>query len=151
MKRSGFLDRVRVVIRANQFSYSTEKSYINWIYRYYVFHGNKPAREMGEREVGEFLTYLAVDRKVSASTQNQALNTLVFLYKKVLKASLDNFEFKNARIGKRLPVVLSKEETFRVISHLKGEFNLMASILYGSGLRLTECLNPACALAAPSS
>ena len=92
-------------------------------------------------EIADFLTNLAVERKVSASTQNQALNALVFLYKKVLKIPLDNFDFKHARIGKRLPVVLSRDETQKIISNLQGEFHLMASILYGGGLRLSECLN----------
>jgi len=96
---------------------------------------------MGGKEIADFLTNLAVERKVSASTQNQALNALVFLYKKVIKIPLDNFDFKRARIGKRLPVVLSRDETQRVISNLQGEFQLMASILYGSGMRLSECLN----------
>jgi integron integrase len=96
---------------------------------------------MGEREIGDFLTNLAVERKVSASTQNQALNALVFLYKKVLKIPLHNLDFKCARIGNRLPVVLSREETLKVISNLTGDFHIMASILYGGGLRLTECLN----------
>ena len=96
---------------------------------------------MGGKEIADFLTNLAVERKVSASTQNQSLNALVFLYKKVLKIPLDNFDFKHARIGKRLPVVLSRDETHKVISNLQGEFHLMASILYGSGLRLSECLN----------
>ena len=96
---------------------------------------------MGGKEIADFLTNLAVERKDSASTQNQALNALVFLYKKVLKIPLDNFDFKNARIEKRLPVVLSRDETHKVISNLQGEFYLMASILYGGGLRLSECLN----------
>jgi integron integrase len=141
MKRSGFLDHVREVIRTNQFSYSTEKTYVAWIYRYIVFHNKRHPGEMGGKEIAEFLTHLAVDRKVSASTQNQALNALVFLYKKVIKIPTDNFEFMHARIGKRLPVVLSRDETQRVISILKGEFHLMASLLYGGGLRLSECLN----------
>ncbi len=95
---------------------------------------------MGGREIAEFLTYLAVDRKVSASTQNQALNAMVFLYKKVLNISLDAFDFKHARIGKRLPVVFSRDEAQDVLSNLQGEFHLMASLLYGSGLRLSECM-----------
>ncbi len=141
MKRSAFLDHVREVIRTNQFSYSTEKTYVNWIYRYIVFHDRRHPGEMGEKEIADFLTNLAVERKVSASTQNQALNALIFLYRKVLKIPLDDFDFKHVRIGKRLPVVLSRNETHRVISNLQGEFHLMASILYGSGLRLSECLN----------
>ena len=79
MKSSKFLDHVRKVIRTNHFSYSTEKTYINWIYRFINFHNNRHPEEMGGKEIAEFLTYLAVDRKVSASTQNQALNSLVFL------------------------------------------------------------------------
>jgi len=141
MKHSAFLDHVREVIRCNQFSYSTEKTYVNWIYRFIVFHNKRHPNEMGGKEIADFLTNLAVERKVSASTQNQALNALVFLYKKVIKIPLDNFDFKRARIGKRLPVVLSRDETQRVISNLQGEFQLMASILYGSGMRLSECLN----------
>ena len=89
---------------------------------------------MGGKEVADFLTHLAVERKVSASTQNQALNALVFLFKKVLKIPPENFDFRPARIGKRLPVVLSRDETQKVISNLPGEFHLMASILYGGGL-----------------
>ena len=140
MKGSKFLDYVREVIRTNHFSYSTEKTYIGWIYRFIIFHNKRHPEEMGGKEIAEFLTYLAVERKVSASTQNQALNALVFLHKKVLKIPLDDFDFKHARIGKRLPVVFSRDEAQDVLSNLHGEFNLMASLLYGSGLRLTECL-----------
>jgi integron integrase len=140
MKSSKFLDHVREVIRTNHFSYSTEKTYINWIYRFIIFQNKRHPEEMGGQEIAKFLTYLAVDRKVSASTQNQALNALVFLYKKVLKNPLDAFDFKHARIGKRLPVVFSRAEAQDVFSNLHGEFHLMASLLYGSGLRLAECL-----------
>jgi integron integrase len=141
MKRSGFLDQVREVIRSRQFSYSTEKCYVAWIYRFIIFHEKRHPGEMGGKEIAQFLTNLAVERRVSASTQNQALNALVFLYKSVLKVPLDNFDFQHARTGKRLPVVFSREEAFRVISNLHGEFHLMVSLLYGGGLRLTECLN----------
>ena len=141
MKRSKFLDHVRKVIRTNHFSYSTEKTYISWIYRFIIFHDKRHPNEMGGKEIEDFLSNLAVERKVSASTQNQALNALVFLYKKVLKVPLDDFDFKKARIGKRLPVVLSRDEIHKVLSNLQGEFHLMASILYGGGLRLSECLN----------
>lgn len=84
MKQSRFLDEVRIEIRRRQLSHSTEKSYVGWIYRYIIYHDKKHPMEMGSREIGIFLTYLAAERKVSASTQNQALNALVFLYKKVL-------------------------------------------------------------------
>ena len=96
---------------------------------------------MGVKEVADFLSYLAVERKVAASTQNQALNALVFLYNKVLKIPLISLDFKPAKIGKRLPVVLSREEVNMVISGLHGEFQIMASLLYGGGLRLNECLS----------
>ena len=92
-KRSAFLDRLREVIRVNQLSYRTETTYINWMYRYIVFFGKRHPKEMGGREIEVFLTSLAVERKVSASTQNQALNALVFLYKQVLKVPLDDFDF----------------------------------------------------------
>jgi integron integrase len=95
---------------------------------------------MGGKEAADFLTHLAVERKVSASTQNQALNAIIFLYRRVLGIPLDVFDFEHARIGKRLPVVFSRDEIKKVFSNLHGEFQLMASILYGSGLRLTECL-----------
>jgi len=140
MKGSKFLDHVREVIRTNHFSYSTEKTYIGWIYRFIIFHNKRHPEDMCGKEIAEFLTYLAVERKVSASTQNQALNALVFLHKKVLKIPLDDFDFKHARIGKRLPVVFSRDEAQNVLSNLHGEFHLMASLLYGSGLRLSECL-----------
>ena len=96
---------------------------------------------MGRKEIADFLTHLATERKVSASTQNQALNALVFLYRKVLKIPLHDLDFRQARIGRRLPVVLSREETQMVISNMDGEFQLMASLLYGGGLRLKECVN----------
>jgi integron integrase len=141
MKRSKLLDQVREEIRTRQFSYSTEKTYVDWIYRFIVFHNKKHPAEMGEKEVSEFLTHLAVVRKVSASTQNQALNALAFLYKIVLKTPLADFRYQNARVGKRVPVVFSREEAQAVLSNLQGEMKLMASLLYGSGLRLMECLN----------
>ncbi len=100
MKESKFLNFVREVIRTNHFSYSTEKTYIGWLYRYIMFHNKKHLKDMGTGEIAEFLTYLAVEKSVSSSTQNQALNALVFVYKKVLKIPLDGFDFKHARIGK---------------------------------------------------
>jgi integron integrase len=141
MRRSDFLDRVRDVIRTNQFSYGTEKTYVNWIYRYIIYHGKRHPDQMGGKEIADYLTYLAVKRKVSASTQNQALNALAFLYKKVLWKPLDDFKFSPARRGRRIPEVLSRAEVELVFSHLRGEYLLMAKILYGGGLRLMECLN----------
>jgi integron integrase len=140
MKKLKFLDHVREVIRTNHLSYSTEKSYIDWIYRFILFQNKRHPEEMGGKEIGEFLTYLAVKRRVSTSTQNQALNALAFLFKQVLKIQLNDFDFKHSRTGKRLPVVFSHDEAQKVLSYLQGEYHLMASMLYGSGLRLNECL-----------
>ena len=95
---------------------------------------------MGEKEVSEFLTFPANERNFSASTQNQALNALVFLYKEVLKMPLGKLSFKYSKIGNRVPVVLSRDEVKKVLAELKGESRLMASLLYGSGLRLVECM-----------
>lgn len=141
MKRAKLLDQVRREIRTRQFSYSTEKTYVDWIYRYIVFHNARHPAEMGEKEIAEFLTHLANVRSVSASTQNQALNALAFLYKSVLKIPLKDFVLKHARIGRRVPVVFSRDGAQKVISNLHGEMRVMASLLYGSGLRLNECLN----------
>ncbi len=141
MIRSKFLDGVRKVIRTSQFSYSTEKTYIQWVYRYIIFHNKRHPQQIGRKEIAAFLTYLATERKVSASTQNQALNALVFLYKRVLKIPLGHIDFQNAKKGKRIPVVFSREEAMAVLSHLRGEFHLTGSLLYGSGLRLIECRN----------
>lgn len=140
-RRSAFLDHAREVMRTNHLSYRTEKSYVQWMYRYIVYHGKRHPKDMGAPEVGDFLTYLAVVRKVTASTQNQALNALSFLYNKVLKVPLGEVDFGPARVGERLPVVMSREEVSHVLDQLDGEFHLMASLLYGGGLRLSECLN----------
>ena len=140
MKKSKFLDQVREVIRTKHFSHSTEKTYVGWIYRFIIFHKKRHPKAMGEKEIGKFLTYLAVEKEVSASTQNQALNALVFLFKMVLRKPLDDLDFKHVRIGKRLPVVFSRDDAHEALSNLQGEFHLMASLLYGSGLRLIECL-----------
>ena len=139
MERLDFLDEVRDMIRKNQLSRSTEKSYLDWVYRFVLFHSKRDPAQMGVNEVKEFLDDLQQKRKVSPATQNQALSALLFLYKKVLNASLDH-EFKNTRLEKHLPLVLSREEVKKVLANLRGEFRLMASLIYGSGLRLCECL-----------
>ena len=135
------LDQVRAVIRTRHYAYNTEETYVSWIKQYILFHGKRHPSELCEAEVSEFLTYLAVKRNVAASTQNQALNAIVFLYRHVLNAPLGDFsQFNRAKRPKNLPTVLTVEETRRLISHLSGESQVIAHILYGSGLRLTECL-----------
>ncbi|MCK4470914.1 MAG: integron integrase [Anaerolineae bacterium] len=119
----------------------TEQAYVNWIKRYILFHDKRHPREMGAAEIEAFLTYLAVDRNVAASTQNQALSALLFLYRQVLKQDLvGSIDSVRAKRPKRLPTVLTKEETLRVIGFLSGTHQLMAKLLYGSGLRLMECV-----------
>ena len=128
------------MILPKHFSYSTEKTYVGWIYRFIILHKKRYPEEIGGKEIGAFLTYLAVERKVSASTQNQALNVLIFLYKIVQKWSLDDLTFKYARIGNRLPVVFSRDEVVEVLPFFHAEFSSHGLPLYGSGLRQTECL-----------
>ncbi|MCK4316796.1 MAG: integron integrase, partial [Anaerolineae bacterium] len=114
---------------------------VNWIKRYILYHKKRHPREMGAAEIEAFLTYLAVDRNVAASTQNQALSALIFLYRQVLKQDLvGSIDSVRAKRPKRLPTVLTKEETLRVIGFLLGTHQLMAKLLYGSGLRLMECV-----------
>jgi integron integrase len=136
------LDQVRQVLRVRHYSLRTEKCYVQWITRFVLFHGKRHPRDLGALEVQQFLTDLAVRGRVSASTQNQALNALVFLYKQVLEIELGCFEAVRARRPKRLPVVLAPEEVGRVLERIEGAagvFQLMARLLYGSGLRLQEC------------
>src|SRR3990167_7110023 len=135
------IDRFRAAIRSRHYSRRTEKSYWFWI-RYFIFHNNKrhPA-EMGASEVTTFLSWLATDRNVAAATQNQALAALLFLYKAVLERDLPWFDdLVRAKRPVRLPVVLSEAEVRKLLEQLDGVTWLMASLLYGAGLRLQECL-----------
>ena len=135
------LDLVRERIRAKHFSYRTEKTYLAWIKRFIRFHRLRHPAEMGGAEVEAFLTDLAVQGRVSAATQNQALAALLFLYKEVLKIELpwlDNV--LRAHRPRRLPVVLTRHEVHAVICGLGGDYWLIASLLYGSGLRLMEAM-----------
>jgi len=134
-------DQVRQVLRVRHYSYETEKSYIHWLKRFIAFHQMKPPREMGAAEVEEFLTYLAVELKVAPSTQNQALSALIFLYREVYGQDTDwGLNAVRARPTRYLPTVLSPEEVQAVLRHLSGVYLLVAKLLYGSGLRLTEGL-----------
>src|SRR5438128_170786 len=135
------LDQVRDVIRLKHFSIRTEQSYIHWIRRFILFHHKRHPRDMAETEVTEFLTHLARDGGVAASTQNQALSALLFLYKEVLKCEIGWLEgVERAKRPSRLPVVLTRDEVHKIFAHLHGKDRLMAGLLYGSGLRLMECV-----------
>ena len=135
------LDQVRHAIRARHYSYRTEEAYVGWIRRYILFHGKRHPAEMGKPEIEQFLTALAVKRRVAASTQNQALAGILFLYKDVLGKDpgwLD--DVVRAKRPQRLPVVLTRPEVEALLSALDGVSWIMAMLLYGSGLRLMECL-----------
>jgi integron integrase len=135
------VERVRNVMRLKHYSLRTERAYWNWIERFIRFHGMRHPGEMAEAEVTTFLTSLARDGNVAASTQNQALSALLFLYKEVLKQEFGWLEdVERARQPARLPVVLTREEVKKIFGHLHGTPRLMAGLLYGSGLRLMECV-----------
>jgi integron integrase len=135
------LQEVQFRIRARHMSYRTEKTYLHWIRRFIRHHNRRHPREMGGPEVEDFLTSLAVNNKVSASTQNQALAAVLFLYREVLKIDLPWLaDVIRAKRPQRLPVVLSREEVQQVLERLTGTEWLIVSMLYGSGMRLGECL-----------
>ncbi|MCP5133688.1 MAG: integron integrase [Gammaproteobacteria bacterium] len=135
------LDQIRDKIRLKHYSIRTEQAYIDWSRRYILYHNKRHPKDMGKTEVEQFLTHLAVERNVAASTQNQALSAILFLYKEVLRQDigwLDNME--HAKRPARLPVVLTAAEVRTVLAHLEGRHRLMANLLYGGGLRLMECV-----------
>lgn len=135
------LDQVRDKLRSRHYSYRTEQQYVAWIRRFIMHHGKRHPRVMSGREVEQFLTYLAVDRKVSASTQNQALAAILFLYRQVLEVELPWLEnIVRAKRPVRLPVVLSAKDVAAVLDQLDGQFRLIGQLLYGGGLRLMETL-----------
>lgn len=135
------LEQVKNAIQVRHYSIRTEQAYVHWIKNYIYFHKKKHPKDMGDVEITEFLSHLATKKNVSASTQNQALNALVFLYRKVLDIEVGVFkELVRAKKPKRLPVVLSHDEAIEVLSHIEGMNSIMANLLYGSGLRLMECV-----------
>ncbi len=141
MSQPRLLDLVRNEIRLRHYSLRTEKAYIDWITRFIIFHNKRHPKDLGADHVSAYLTYLATRKNVAASTQNQALNALVFLYKHVLNIELDELDqIVRAKKPKKLPVVLSRDEVTRLLSGLTGAHWLMGALLYGSGLRLMECL-----------
>lgn len=138
---SELLTRTRAVMRLKHYSYKTEKIYVYWMKKYFYFHDLKHPKELSAAEIEEFLTFLAVEQKVSASTQNQALAAILFLYREVLQINLPWLEkFTPAKKSNHLPVVMTKEEVNLNLSELKGTNWIISNLLYGSGLRLTEAL-----------
>lgn len=135
------LDQVRTVIRVKHFSLSTERAYVGWIRRYILFHSKRHPKDMGEDEIRQFISHLAVHTRISASTQTVALSALLFLYRDVLKQELPYIKnIERAKRTKNLPVVFTRHEVQLVLARLEGTPHLVASLLYGSGLRLMEAL-----------
>ncbi len=141
MSKKKLLDQVREVLRRKNYAYRTEQAYTGWIRRFILFHNKRHPREMGEHEIETFLTYLAVKREVAPSTQNQALAALQFLYQEVLRQPLDEEILPApAKRPKHIPVVLSKREAQALLGYLYGVPKMIAQLLYGAGLRISECL-----------
>ena len=138
---SPFLNQVRRTIRLKHMSRRTEKSYIHYILDYIYFHNQQHPQDMGMEEIQAYLSYLATDKKVAASTQNIALSALLFLYRQVLQVNLPNIDnIERAKRKKRLPVVLTREEVKTILNQIKGVEHLVLSLLYGTGMRLMEGL-----------
>lgn len=134
------LDRVRQSVRLRGYAYSTEKTYVHWVKRYILFHQKRHPSEMGKPEIEQFLAHLAVDKHVAASTQNQALSAILFLYNVVLEQPVGYVDVLWAKKPKRLPIVMTRAEVKAVMAQLKGVPSLVVQLLYGGGLRLNEAL-----------
>ncbi len=136
-----FLDRVRIAIRARHYSLRTEEAYVGWIRRYIFFHGKRHPKEMGEQEINAFLSDLAVTHGVSASTQNQALAAILFVYRHVLETPVGPLDHVvRAKRPRKLPAVLTRAEVRSIVGRLSGNPRVICLLLYGSGMRLLECL-----------
>ncbi len=141
MEMDRFIGHMREIMCKKHYSIHTEKAYVDWTRQFIIFHGRCHPREMGEIHISEFLSHLAVNRNVAASTQNQALNALVFLYKRVLKIEMGDFgQIERAKRPENLPTVMSQNEVARVLKLMSGRHALMAKLLYGCGLRIRECV-----------
>src|ERR1700682_1327176 len=140
VRRFRLLEQVRRGLRVRHYSGRTEIAYCGWVRRFVVFHGRRHPSLMGEHEISAFLNHLVTDGRVSASTQNQALHALLFLYRHILGRDMGLIPgLTPAKRGRRLPVVLSLGEVRSILSHMRGVARLCASLMYGSGLRLSEC------------
>jgi integron integrase len=134
-----FLDRFRFFMRQQHLSLATEKAYVYWVHQFIVYCDRQHPEQLGPADVDRFLSHLAIERQCAAGTQALALNALVFLYQRFLQRPLGELAFSRPSRGRRLPVVFSHDEAQRVIGHTNGSLRLMASLMYGSGLRVMEC------------
>jgi integron integrase len=142
MSTSPFLESIRHILRTKHYSIQTEKAYLLWIKRFIIFNQKRHPKDMGEEEVSNYLTYLAVNREVTSSTQNLALCSIVFMYKHVFERELTLLpDTVRAKAPTRVPMVLSNKEATAIINQLKNPYHLMFSLLYGSGLRKAELLS----------
>jgi len=135
------LNQVRDCLRLKQYAYRTEETYILWIRQYILFHNKRHPVEMGRIEVEAFLTHLAVEKKVAASTQNQALSAILFLYRHILKIELTDIDAVRARQSRNLPTVLTPQEVRTIIAQMTGTHRLLIQLLYGTGMRMSEALS----------
>ncbi len=142
IKKPKLLDQVRNDLRVNHYSRKTAETYISWIKRYILFHNKRHPKEMGKEEIQNFVNYFAIEKHVASSTQNQALQAILFLYKKIVKKDVEWLDdIRGVKRIKHLHVVFSKKETTKIFEHLSGVTKLIVSLLYGEGLRLNEALN----------
>jgi integron integrase len=140
-KKPRLLDATRLIIRAKHYSPRTEKAYLHWIKRFILFHEKRHPREMSEPEINMFISHLATDGRVSASTQTQALSAIIFLYRHVLNRDIGNLgDLVRAKRPRRLPIVLTRQEVAAVLGFLEDQFLIMGMLMYGAGLRLMESL-----------
>ncbi len=140
-KPKKLLEQVSDRIHIKQYSTKTEQAYLNWIKQYILFHDKKHPADLSAQDLENFLTYLATERNVAASTQNQALSAILFLYREVLDIPLEtDFQFVGAKKPKRLPIVLSRDEVQSVLDRMTGTTKIIGQLLYGSGLRISEAI-----------
>lgn len=139
-KPTRFIDQFRYFIRARHYKYTTEQTYVKWVLHYIRFHNHRHPNSMGLTEIELFLDYLAVERNVAKGTQAVALNALVFLYREFLGQELGKIHFQHSKREIRVPTVFSHQEATAVIDVLADPYKLMSELMYGSGLRVSECL-----------
>lgn len=141
MSEKKLLDQLRDLIRTKHLSIRTEKTYVQWAKRFILYHNKTHPVRMGAEQINQYLTFLAVKKRVAASTQNQALNAIVFMYKHLLgQNTTDIGNYVRAKRSQKIPVVLSKDEVQELFKHITGVYKLIAGLLYGSGLRIMECM-----------
>lgn len=137
---SPFIEAVRTELRTKRYSLQTEKSYLTWIRSFIRFHDRKHPKDLSNCEIEQFLNHLAVNRQVSAATQNQALCALIFMYKHVIKREIVGLSYSLTKKPRRMPTVLDSQEVATIIALMKGKYKLVTALLYGSGLRINEAL-----------